>query len=97
MTLSPGLYIWLRCDVKPGPFSNERLVRVKCDKTQWVGFVPISSLRDPIEEGTTQVQALVLEVYKNDGFSARVAGDGVTSNVFQGSTGCAELAGAIEA
>ena len=44
MSVAGGAYTWLPCEVKPGPFSDERLVRVASELGDWVGFVPVSSV-----------------------------------------------------
>jgi len=39
MSLRPGARIWIPCEVKPGPFSDERMVRVQSQAGEWLGFV----------------------------------------------------------
>ncbi len=53
-----GHRIWINCQVRPGPFSDERVVKVR----DWVGFVPAAALRTPVEAGETQVMATVVSV-----------------------------------
>ena len=85
MTLRPGATIWLPCEVKPGPFSDERLVRVELPSGDpWVGFVELGALKEPIDEGRTLVRAIVVEVSK-DRFVARILGHDVTPRPFEGS------------
>ncbi|HSK80825.1 MAG TPA: hypothetical protein VLQ45_30515 [Thermoanaerobaculia bacterium] len=48
MTLEAGAQIWVPCEVKPGPFSDERLVRVRDSGREWLGFVQANRLREPI-------------------------------------------------
>lgn len=62
MSITVGQYVWLPCEVKPGAFSNERMVRVRSELGDWVGFVPAVYLRDAVSEGDTLVRALVVEV-----------------------------------
>ena len=38
MDLYPGARMWLPCEVKPGPFSDERMVLVVADGSEWFGF-----------------------------------------------------------
>ena len=37
MSLRSGMRIWLPCEVKPGPFSDERMVRVE-SMGSWLAF-----------------------------------------------------------
>lgn len=62
MTFTAGQRVWVECDVKPGPFSNERLVRIVGPKRVWLGFVWDFLLREPIQRGATAVQGIVDEV-----------------------------------
>lgn len=80
MSIGVGRYVWLPCEVKPGPFSNERMVRVASEFGDWVGFVPVSFLRDPIQEGETLVRALVVDV-QGERFSARLPGESLASTL----------------
>ena len=50
MALKPGALIWLPCEVKPGPFPNERLVKVASRAGEdWVGFVDVRYLKEPLD------------------------------------------------
>lgn len=70
MTLQAGAKIWIPCEVKPGPFSDERFVRVRDNGFDWLGFVQVKQLREPILEGSTFIDAMVVSV--NDrSFKAR--------------------------
>jgi hypothetical protein len=82
MALTIGSYIWLPCEVKPGPFSDERLVRVKSALSDWLGFVPTSSLKEPISEGRTQVTAVIVEL-RNDRLRAQVSGVPVANSLIE--------------
>jgi hypothetical protein len=85
MTIRPGATIWLPCEVKPGPFSDERLVRVEMPSGgPWVGFVEVGALKEPIHEGKTSVRAIIVEVSK-DSFVARIVGHDLTPRSFEGS------------
>ena len=62
MKITAGRHVWIRCEVKPGPFSDERVVRIPTADEAWIGFVATTALRDPIESGEGSVKSLVLEV-----------------------------------
>ena len=96
MTLSAGRTVWIPCEVKPGPFSNERLVRVEGEPESWVGFVPIWYLRDAIERGRTEVRAVVAEM-RGEQFLARIPGHALASRVVLEAVDKAKLVGAFEA
>jgi hypothetical protein len=83
MALNVGGYIWVPCEVKPGPFSDERMARVHSELGDWVGFVPATSLKEPVLSGATQISALVIDV-KNGRYSARIPGEAVTKTLFEG-------------
>ncbi len=80
-----GQRVWLNCEVRPGPFSDERLIKVPtAEEGEWVGFVPISSLKDPLLEGNTQIIAIVTEV-EEDIFFAKLPGQPISGMPFKGS------------
>lgn len=85
LSLEKGSHIWVPCEVKPGPFSDERVVRVESEAGEWVGFVQASFLKEPISTGTTYVQAVVVEV-DGETFTARLPGQAVTPLLFKGVT-----------
>jgi hypothetical protein len=86
-----GRVVWLRCEVKPGPFSNERMIRVHSDRGDWVGFVPVDSLREPVEEGESSVRAVLVDV-QGERFRARIAGEPIASWFFEGTRSRVPLA-----
>ena len=90
MRLRPGATIWLPCEVKPGPFSNERMVRVAMQCDPWVGFVDTQFLRESIVEGSTAIRARIVDL-SGDSFLASLPGDPVysPSPLFRGSTALA--------
>jgi hypothetical protein len=96
LALTPGRRVWIPCQVKPGPFSDERMVRVESESGSWLGFVPVSSLRDSFLEGTTFVSAVVVEV-RGDRFTARLPGHPITPGFFQGSVEKATPVRALQA
>jgi hypothetical protein len=83
MSLKVGTRILVPCDVKPGAFSDERLVRVCDNGSQWLGFVPANRLKDPILEGHTQVPAFVVSI-RGDKFTAQIPGQALMSSLFEG-------------
>jgi hypothetical protein len=91
-----GGVIWIPCEVKPGPFSNERLVRVQSDSGEWLGFVSVGSLQDPLTEGRTFVRGTIAAI-QDDRFEVYLAGHAVTSNLFAGSVARVTSLGSIEA
>jgi hypothetical protein len=79
-----GVVVWIACAVKPGPFSNERLVRVESvEGDPWVGFVDVRYLEHPVEQGETKIQARVLSV-EDDTIKISLPGNSVApSRVIQ--------------
>ncbi|HSF41717.1 MAG TPA: hypothetical protein VLT87_18095 [Thermoanaerobaculia bacterium] len=96
MTLEAGAQIWVPCEVKPGPFSDERLVRVRDNGSEWLGFVPTSRLKEPILEGVTFIGALVVSVL-GEKFKARMPGEAVTPGLFEGAVARVRPLGPLEA
>ena len=84
--LKIGSKVWVPCDVKPGPFSDERVVRVQTESGEYLAFVSESSLQEPIKEGSTHIMAKVTEVNNEVGkFLAKLPGVEITSNLsFEG-------------
>lgn len=85
MSLRTGDRVWLPCEVKPGPFSNERLVRVKLPTGEWIGFVDTQALKDEKETGPTHVLAVLTSV-EDDRATAAVQGHAFDSRYVQAST-----------
>lgn len=83
MTLQPGSKIWIPCEVKPGPFSDERFVRASVNGTDWLGFVQARHLKEPIFEGSTQVPGMVVSVL-GDRFTAQVQGEALNPVLLEG-------------
>lgn len=81
MKLDAGHIVWIRCEVKPGPFADERRVRLTSPLGEWVGFVPVTFLREPILEGETTIRVIVVDVQK-DRFSAKIPGQGISGSLF---------------
>jgi hypothetical protein len=80
MELSVGEYLWIPCEVKPGPFSNERMVRVESEFDVWLGFVPVDSLKEPILEGKTEIRAFIVDA-KDGNFFIKLPGEAVTNSL----------------
>jgi hypothetical protein len=73
MGIDVGELIWVKCEVKPGPFPDERVVLVDTLDGPWVGFVDVHSLADPAKSGKTSVRGVVVEV-KRDTLLVRLPG-----------------------
>ena len=65
--LAVGAGVWIPCKVKPGPFTNERVVIVDAADNNWVGFVSVNWLHRGVERGSDQVLAKVTEVRESEG------------------------------
>ena len=91
-----GLPVWIPCEVKPGPFSDERIVRINTEGRTWLGFVPVDALREPIIKGSTAVRAVITQVF-GARFNAKIAGESVTSSVFEGTLSRVEPIAALQA
>lgn len=97
MQLRPGVRIWIPCEVKPGTFSHERMVRVETGAGEWLGFVDVGLVKDrEIAEGATFVLATVEQVV-GERFTARLPGHAVRSMLFEGRTEKAVRVGPLEA
>ena len=84
--LKKGDLVWLRCEVKPGPFPNERLVRIALPSEPWMGFVDTKALKDPsLETGQTSVLARITQV-EGDTIVATVQGHAFDSRHVKEST-----------
>ncbi len=81
MDLVKGQKIWLPCEVKPGPFADERLVRVNSTAGSWLGFVPDWALQQPISEGMTKILAVIIEIH-NSTITVQFQGQSVTPGPF---------------
>lgn len=83
--LAVGAPLWLNCDVKPGPFQDERLVRVRLNGSTWVGFVPSFHLDNPdVEDGEARVKARVVSLERGS-FIAKVLGHSLSPGSIHGS------------
>jgi hypothetical protein len=96
MKLTPGRHVWIACEVKPGPFPDERLVRISAGPSEWVGFVTAQALREPIETGSSFVDTVVVDVLDGT-FLARPPGDGLGTSLLRLPTSKAAEGGFIAA
>ena len=96
MSVKPGARVWIPCEVKTGPFSNERLVRVESPAGESVAFVSTAHLRDPVVTGRTFVDAVVTTV-EGGTFTAVMLGHPVGPNAFQGDVARATRLGSLKA
>ena len=83
MNIDVGKRVWIACEVKPGPFSDEPMVRVQTEEGDWLGFVPFSALKQQITQGRTFVRGIVTGVV-DDQFTAALPGHAVTPFLFKG-------------
>jgi len=84
--LAVGTPLWLDCDVRPGPFQDERLVRVRLNGSTWVGFVPSLHLVNPeVEDGESKVKARIVSI-EHGSFTAKVLGHSLSPEPIYGST-----------
>ena len=83
MGLLPGARMWLPCVVNPGAFSDERVVVVRADDSEWVGFVNVRWLRRYGSEDTDEVLAKVVDA-DDSTFRARVPGNALQSRLVEG-------------
>jgi hypothetical protein len=96
MPLLVGQYVWVPCEVKPGPFSDERMVRVNSPVGRWAGFVHTSRLREPVAAGLTEATALVVEVH-NDRFRAQPIGEPLSNTLYDDLVSRAQPIGTLKA
>lgn len=58
--LKKGMLVWIPCDVRGGPFGNERRVYIKIGDSEWFGFVDETELEKKVTHGKDRVKAVVL-------------------------------------
>jgi hypothetical protein len=58
--IKKGMSVWIPCEVRGGPFPNERRVYIKTALSEWFGFVNTSELKKQVLEGDDEVRATVL-------------------------------------
>lgn len=65
--LKVGDRVWIKCEVKPGPFSNERLTRIQTVQGEdWIGFVDERNLKNAVQTGATRVLGRILTLEGNE-------------------------------
>jgi len=96
MGLEAGRLVWIPCEVTPGPFSDERIIRIPSERGDWIAFVHVNELRNPIAKGATFVRAVILNVSGNR-YNARIAGEPVASSFFEGALNRIEPLAALQA
>ena len=83
MRLAAGDKLWIPCEVRPGPFSDERRIQVDSDSGEWVGFVPARWIENP-DRHESRVLCTVVEI-AGDRFVARIPGYAALGSGFTGS------------
>ena len=79
-----GARLWLPCEVKAGPFTDERRVLVHGEGGDWIGFVNVRWLQEKeAEVGQNLVLAKVVEV-ADSSFRARIPGSAPQGGLFEG-------------
>ena len=81
--LSAGADMWLPCEVKRGPFSDGRMVRVTADGSVWLDFVNVRWLKDGGLESRDCVLARVVEI-QGPTFREKIPGCALLSGLFLG-------------
>lgn len=75
--------VWIPCEVKKGPFPDERLVRVHSVFGEWLAFISSHHLKDTnITEGRTEVPAIVIDVI-GDHYLAKLPGSPLNASLFK--------------
>lgn len=60
--LRVGVGVWMPCQVRRGPFPDERMVLVRWEGSEWSGFVNTEWLRHGVEQGDDEVLAKITAV-----------------------------------
>lgn len=94
--LRVGGIIWIPCEVKPGPFSDERLVRIDSEFGEWIGFVPVESLQHNVDQGETLIRGTISDIQK-DRFEVILPGNPISSQSFLGRVERVRALGIVEA
>ena len=80
--IKKGKIVWIPCEVKGGPFPNERRVLIKTGISEWFGFVSTSELEKKVPEGADRIRAVVVEV-QDDHVVIAVRGQSPSSGEIQ--------------
>ena len=78
-SIAIGDQIWIPCEAKPGPFSDERMIRVTIGANEWVGFVKSDLLRVS-KSGESFVSAEIIDVQPGN-VLVRIPGNSPIGNV----------------
>ncbi len=81
MEFKRGEKIYLPCEVKPGPFPDERMVRIRINGEEWLGFVHVSMLKENIMEGKSEISAEIVDIKGNKVY-VRIPGESVNRTLF---------------
>ena len=81
MIFKKGQKIFLPCEVKPGPFPDERMVRIQIDGEEWYGFVHVSMLTEKIQEGKSMIRVEIIDI-KDNHLYLRIPGEPVNQTLF---------------
>jgi len=60
--IKKGMTIWLPCEVRKGPFPDERIAYVKTTRGEWFGFVNAKELKNKVPSGKDFIRGIVLAV-----------------------------------
>lgn len=60
-----GMVVWIPCEVRVGPFPDERKVYVPSANGDWFGFVNTSELDKKVLNGPDRVRGVVLALGPN--------------------------------
>ena len=91
--LTVGVRVWLPCKVRPGPFSDERMVLIRERGNEWFGYVNTRWLQVGVGEGNDKVSAKVVQVDGSTGtFTARIPGNAPVPSTVGGDVARAEVA-----
>jgi hypothetical protein len=63
--LEKGSVVWIPCEVRGGPFPDERMVHVDTGMSEWFGFVNVSELKNKVATGKDSVRCVVLAVERD--------------------------------
>lgn len=77
MSLNKGDLLYIPCEVKPGPFSHERMVLVREEvgaREEWFGFVETMFLERKVLRGKDVVVGWVTSVREDGSYVARMPG-----------------------
>lgn len=57
-----GSMVWVPCEVRGGPFPDERMVYIESKVGEWFGFVNVSELEDRVPRGKDRVRGAILAI-----------------------------------